>query len=272
MEYTGNLKGKMNALASSIVLVCRKRPDDAPVTTRAEFIRMLRRELPDAVAAIRRAGVGPVDMQQSVIGPGMGVFTRHAQVLEDDDSPMPVRTALSLINRVWDEIENEATEMLDPPSQVALAWFAAYGFDVRPAGDLITLANAKNLPAAALFAAGVFYDGRGKAALMPRDQLPPEWTPTDGKASAWGCVQHAIRTLNAPDGGAAAAAALVAAMGPLAELARALAYRLFQIATERGWAAEALAYNALAEEWPHLLDPAPSGHSPAVTQAELFSA
>ena len=272
-ELVGNLKKAKNALASSIVLVCRKRPDDAPVTTRAEFVRTLRRELPDAVAAIRRAGVGPVDMQQAVIGPGMGVFTRYAQVLEDDDSPMPVRTALSLINRVWDEIENEAMELLDPPSQVALAWFAAYGFDVRPSGDLITLANAKNLPAAALFAAGVFHDGRGKAALMPRDQLPPDWTPTDGKANAWGCVQHAIRTLNAPDGGAGAAAALLAAMGPMAEPARALADRLFRIATEKGWAAEALAYNALAEEWPHLLDMAAQpGHTPAATQAELFSA
>jgi len=174
---------------------------------------------------------------------------------------------------VWDEIENEAMELLDPPSQVALAWFAAYGFDVRPAGDLITLANAKNLPAAALFAAGVFHDGRGKAALMPRDQLPPDWTPTDGKANAWGCVQHAIRTLNAPDGGAEAAATLLAAMGPMAEPARALADRLFRIATEKGWATEALAYNALAEEWPHLLDLAPQpGHAPAATQAELFSA
>ena len=247
-----------NALASSIVLVCRKRPDDAPAATRAEFIRALRRELPDAVAAIRRAGVGPVDMQQSVIGPGMGVFTRYGRVLEDDDSPMTVRTALSLINRAWDEIENEATEALDAPTQVALAWFAAYGFDSRPAGDLITLANAKDVPTAVLFTAGVFHDGRGKAALLPREQLPSGWTPAGDKtATAWECVQHTIRVLNAEDGGGEAASALVAAMGPLAEPARALAYRLFQIATERGWAAEALAYNALAEEWPRLEDMAP---------------
>ena len=268
-ELVGNLKKLVNALNASIVLVCRKRPDDAPVTTRAEFIRILRRELPEAVAAIRRAGVGPVDMQQSVIGPGMGVFSRHVRILEDDDSAMPVRTALSLINRVWGEIEHEAVEALDPPSQVALAWFAAYGFDARPAGDLINLANAKNLPVDALFAAGVFHDGRGKATLVPRDQLQPGWTPAGDRAIAWSCVQHAIRTLNAPEGGAEAAAALLAAMGPLAEPARALVDRLFQIATEKGWTAEALAYNALAEEWPRLLDLAPETRRVPEAQREM---
>jgi len=278
-ELVTALKSNSNALASSIVLVCCKRPDDAPVTTRAEFVRVLRRELPPAVAAIRRAGVGPVDMQQAVIGPGMGVFTRHARVLEDDDSAMPVRTALSLINRAWDEIENEATEAMDAPTQVALAWFAAYGMDARPAGDLITLANAKNVGVNALFAAGVFHDGRGRASLLPRDALPAGWSPaTDKTPTAWECVQHAIRVLHAPDGGAEAAAALVAAMGPLAEPARALAYRLFQVATERGWAAEALAYNNLAEEWPRLLDMTPDAASLAARgpasarQAEMFGA
>ena len=259
-----------NALASSIVLICRKRSDDALVCTRAEFVRALRRELPEAVVTIRRAGVGPVDMQQSVIGPGMGVFTRHARVLEDDDTSMPVRTALSLINRVWDEIEHEAAEALDSPSQVALAWFAAYGFDARPAGDLISLANAKDLPVDALFGAGVFQDGRGKAALVPRDQLQRGWTPAGDRAIAWLCVQHAIRTLNAPEGGAEAAAVLLAAMGPLAEPARTLVDRLFQIATEKGWAAEALAYNALAEEWPRLLDLTPETQRVSATQAEFI--
>ena len=128
-EATNALKAKINALASCIILVCRKRATDAPVITRAEFIRLLKRELPDAIDDIRKAGVGPVDMQQSVIGPGMGVFSRYAKVLEDDDSSMSVKTALSLINRVWEEIENELDTNFDPETQVALAWFATYGFD-----------------------------------------------------------------------------------------------------------------------------------------------
>jgi putative DNA methylase len=240
-ELSNRMIGRdANALASSIVLVCRKRPVAAPTTTRPAFMRALRRELPDAVATIRRAGVGPVDMQQSVIGPGMGVFTRHAAVLEDDDSRMTVRTALSLINRAWDEIENEATEALDAPTQVAVAWFASFGMEARPAGDLITLANAKNVATQALFDGRIFHDGRGRAALLPRDALPAEWSPTYETATAWCCLQHAIRVLNAPNGGAEAASRVIAAMGPLAEPALGLAHRLFQIATERG-----------LSQWPH---------------------
>jgi putative DNA methylase len=264
-----------NALASSIVLVCRKRAENAAIVTRAAFMRALRRELPDAVVTIRRGGVGPVDMQQSIIGPGMGIFTRHAAVLEDDDSRMTVRTALSLINRAWDEIENEATEALDAPTQVAVAWFASFGMEARPAGDLITLANAKNVATQTLFDGRIFHDGRGRAALLPRDALPADWSPSHDSATAWRCVQHAIRVLNAADGGAEAASRVIAAMGPLAEPALGLAHRLFQIATERGWASEALAYNQLAEEWPRLLDLAPqaAARGPAATrQAEMFGA
>jgi putative DNA methylase len=263
-----------NALASSIVLVCRKRFADADIATRAEFIRTLKREMPDAIATIRRAGVGPVDMQQSVIGPGMGVFTRFAKVLEDDDSAMPVKTALSLINRVWDEIENELTEAFDAPTQVALAWFATYGFDARPSGELIVLANAKNIPLATLFSSGVFQNLQGKAGLVARADLPEGWSPATDKApTVWECVQHTIRVLNAEDGGAEAAAALVAQMGQQAEDARALAYRLFEIATQKGWASEALIYNALAQEWPRLAEMAPDviARGPvAAAQATLF--
>lgn len=258
-ELGNRMIGKgTNALASSIVLVCRKRAADAGMATRSDFIRALKREMPEAIAAIRKAGVGPVDMQQSVIGPGMGVFTHFAKVLEDDDSAMTVKTALSLINRVWSEIENELSEAFDAPTQVALAWFATYGFDVRPSGELIVLANAKNIPLETLFTSGVFQDLRGKAGLVARENLPAGWSPTTDKApTIWECVQHTIRVLNAEDGGAEAAAALVAQMGRRAEDARALAYRLFEIATQKGWAAEALVYNALAQEWPRLADMAP---------------
>jgi len=103
-----------NALASSVVLVCRKRPENAPTATRADFLRALRREMLEAVEKIRKASVGPVDMPQSVIGPGMGVFTRNASVLEDDDSPMSAKTALALINRVWGEIEDDLDANFDP--------------------------------------------------------------------------------------------------------------------------------------------------------------
>jgi putative DNA methylase len=242
-----------NALASSIVLVCRKRPSDASIITRGDFIRMLKNELPDAIDDIRKAGVGPVDMQQSVIGPGMGVFSRHAKVLEDDDCAMTVKTALAIINRIWGEIENEADSSLDSETQVALAWFASYGFDVRASGELIMLANAKNVGSDALYKSEVFQDLRGKTQLTPREVLPKDWSPmTDKTLTVWECVQHAARILNAEDGGEAAAARLIGEMGSKADDARALAYRLFQIATDKGWAQEALVYNELAAEWPRL--------------------
>lgn len=271
-ELTVALKSRTNYLASSIVLVCRKRSTDADVIARADFIRALKREMPAAIDAIRKAGVGPVDMQQSVIGPGMGVFSRHAKVLEDDDSAMSVKTALAVINRVWEEIENELDQAFDPETQVALAWYATYGFDARASGELITLTTAKNTSDRALFASGVFKDMKGKAGLTPREELPPGWSPASDKTlTTWECVQHTARVLNAADGGGEAAAALVAQMGPRAEEARALAYRLFEIATNKGWAAEALVYNELAQEWTKLEDRAATlddaGRVPGPNQA-----
>jgi putative DNA methylase len=246
-----------NALASSIVLVCRKRSEAAQTATRADFLRALKREMPDAVEKIRKASVGPVDMTQSVIGPGMGVFTRYARVLEDDDSTMSVKTALALINRVWGEIENDLDANFDPETQVALAWFATYGFDARVSGDLIGMANAKNIPIEALFRSGVFQNLHGKAGLTPREKLPKGWSPaTDKTPTVWECVQHTARVLRAEDGGVEPAARLVAAMGTRAEDARALAYRLYEIASQKGWAAEALVYNELAQDWTQLEDQA----------------
>lgn len=261
-----------NALASSIVLVCRKRDPQAPVAMRSDFVRALKRELPDAIDDIRKAGVGPVDMQQSVLGPGMGIFTRYGKVLEDDDSVMTVKTALSLINRAWEEIENALDGAFDAPTQVALAWFASYGFDKKPSGELIQLTTAKNTADKALFESGVFQNLQGKAALTPREDLPEDWSPDkDTALTVWECVQHTARALRAEDGGEEAAARLVGRMGAKAAEARALAYRLFEIATKKGWAQEALVYNALAEAWPRLEERAGSQPAePAPAQASMF--
>src|SRR5262249_15902262 len=161
---------------------------------RTDFVRDLKRELPDAISKIRAGGVGPVDMQQSVIGPGMGVFTRYAEVLEDDDSTMTVKTALSIINRIWEEIDSDLVATLDAETQVALAWFSSYGFEAKPSGELITLATAKNTSIDALFDSGVFLNLHGKTALTPRDKLPAGWTPSrDRHLTVWECVQHTAR-------------------------------------------------------------------------------
>lgn len=243
-----------NALASSIVLVCRKRPDTAATISRADFLRALRRELPPAIAKIRDAGIGPIDMEQAVIGPGMGVFSRYAKVREDDDSAMSVKTALALINRVREELLSDQDAAYDAETQVALAWFTAYGFDARPSGEAITLAQSKNTALGSLFASGVFKDERGKVRLTKREELPADWSPlADRSLTVWECVQHTARVLFAEgDGGQTAAAKLVKGMGQKGADALALAYRLYDVANGKGQAAEARVYAELAAEWPTL--------------------
>jgi putative DNA methylase len=185
---------------------------------------------------------------------------------------MTIKTALALINRVWGEIEDDLDANFDPETQVALAWFATYGFEGRASGDLISMANAKNIPIEALFRSGVFQNLHGKAGLTPREKLPEGWSPaTDRTATVWECVQHTARVLRDDEhGGAEAAARLVAAMGTRAEDARALAYRLYEIASQKGWAAEALVYNELAQDWTQLEDQAARQQIPAMH--DLFGA
>ena len=91
---TRNIARGTNALASSIVLVCRPRPGDASAATRKEFLTALRAELPAALRSLQTSNIAPVDLAQAAIGPGMAVFTRFRQVLEAGDQPMSVRTAL----------------------------------------------------------------------------------------------------------------------------------------------------------------------------------
>ena len=241
-----------NALASSIVLVCRKRPSDAPVITRREFVAGLRSVLPLALEKIRAGEVGPVDMAQASIGPGMGVFTGYSKVLEPDDSTMTVRTAIALINQVRDEISGEETGGYDADTRFCIDWFEAFGMESGKAGDAITMAQAYDIGLDGLAGAGVFSASGGAARLLRRDELPADWRPeTDARLTHWECAQHLARVVDAPDGGVGAAARLLAAMGPdHSGAARGLAYRLYDICERKGRTEEAQVWNMLAREWP----------------------
>ena len=241
-----------NALASSIVLVCRKRPADVPVITRREFMARLRSEMPDALAKIRAGGVGPVDMAQASIGPGMGIFTAASRVLEPDDTPMTVRTAIALINRIRDEISGEEATGYDAETRFCIDWFEAFDTESGDAGDAITLAQAYDIGIDDLSAAGVFHARGGQARLLRRDELPSDWDPTtDSRLTDWECAQHLARVLDTAAGGIEAAASLYARMGPeRSGNARLLAYRLYDICERKGRAAEAQVWNMLAQEWP----------------------
>lgn len=240
-----------NVLASSIVLVCRKRPTDAPVVTRREFVARLRSTLPRALARIRAGGVGPVDMAQASIGPGMGVFTAVAKVLEPDDTPMTVRTAIALINQIRDEISGEEATGYDADTRFCIDWFEHFGMDEGKSGDAITMAQAYDIGIEDLENAGVFDARGGSARLLCRDELPGDWNPaTDRRLTDWECAQHLARTLESPVGGIEAAAKLYANMPPeRSEAARMLAYRLYDICERRDRASEAQIWNMLAREW-----------------------
>ena len=253
-ELSGNLKKRFNVLASSIVLVCRKRPENAPDITRREFVAHLRSELPDALEKIREGGVGPVDMAQAAIGPGMGIFTAASRVLEPDDTPMTVRTAIALINQVRDEISGEEATSYDAYTRFCIDWFDTFGIEEGRSGDAITMAQAYNIGIDDLQNAGVFSAQGGSVRLLRRDESPADWNPhADKRLTDWECAQHLARMLESPAGGVEAAARLYSEMGPeRSEAARMLAYRLYDICERNGRAAEAQVWNMLAQEWPAL--------------------
>ena len=175
-----------NALASSIVLVCRPRPANASLATRKEFITSLRRELPEALKNLQHGNIAPVDLAQAAIGPGMAVFTRYAKVVESDGKPMTVRTALGIINQVLDEVLAEQEGDFDPDTRWALAWFEQFGTSEGPYGVAETLSKAKNTAINGLVEAGVVNAGKGKVQLLSRAELPDGWNPaTDKRLSGW---------------------------------------------------------------------------------------
>lgn len=249
-ELATNLKKKVNALASSIVLVCRRRDGNASTTTRADFVRALRREMPTALADIKHAGVGPTDIQQAAIGPGIGLFTRHARVLNTDGTPMSVKDALKLINQVREEIASTGDANYDSETRFALDWFATHGFNKGRSGDAIGMTNAVNVSLEGLNAAGFFEARAGAARLLKRDELPDKYDPVKDKTpTIWEACQHLIKRLTAEDGGIEAAATLYNRLGSRAESAHALARRLYDICEQKTWAAEGRFYNQLHQEW-----------------------
>ena len=235
-----------NALASSIVLVCRKRPADAPTVSRREFIRELNATLPDALDEMTRGGinspVAPVDLSQAIIGPGMGIFSQYAAVLEADGKPMSVRTALQLINRFL------AEDDFDHDTQFCLHWFETQGWAEGQYGQADVLARAKGTSVQGMQAAGVIESGGGKLRLLRWADYPRDWSPeSDDRTPIWEALHQLIRALNQQ--GETEAGALLARMPARAEPIRALAYRLYTLCERKGWADDARAYNELVTAW-----------------------
>ena len=240
-----------NALASSIVLVCRPRASNAPAATRREFLNQLKAELPAALIHLQRGNIAPVDLAQAAIGPGMSVFTRYAEILDAEGKPLPVREALALINQTLDEVLAEQEGDFDADTRWALAWFEQYGFDTGEYGVAETLSKAKNTSVSGMVEAGIVASRAGKVRLLKPSELPDDWDPTgDSRLNVWEMVRQLLHAL---EKGETAAAALVAILGTKADTARELAYRLYTVCERKKRAQEALAYNALVQSWPEIM-------------------
>ncbi len=246
-EQSERLIGKgTNALASSIVLVCRKRAADAPTISRRDFIRELNTTLPEALADMTRGGinspVAPVDLSQAIIGPGMEVFSKYSAVIEANGKPMTVRTALQLINRFIGEDD------FDHDTQFCLAWFEQHGWAEGKYGDADVLARAKGTSVGGLIEAGVVDSAGGDLRLLKWAEMPRDWSPeNDSRLAVWEGLHQLIRALN--QDGESAAGALLARMPDKTASLNALMYRLYTLCERQGWAEEARAYNELQGAW-----------------------
>jgi putative DNA methylase len=237
-----------NALASSIILVCRKRPTDAPSISRREFIRELNGVLPEALDEMTKGAggeyspVAPVDLSQAIIGPGMAVFSKYSAVLEADGKAMSVRTALQLINRFFGEDD------FDADTQFCLHWFEQHGWTEGAFGDAETLSRGKGTSVDGMKEAGVLKSGGGKVRLLKWSEYPTDWDPrTDKRTPIWEALHQLIRALR--QGGDSASGALLADLSGKAEAVRQLAYRLYTLCERLGQAEDARAYNELITGW-----------------------
>ncbi|KYC37160.1 hypothetical protein WA1_46885 [Scytonema hofmannii PCC 7110] len=247
-ERPTGIKAKINALATSIVLVCRPRPENAPSTTRRQFLNELKRELPEALKNLQQGNIAPVDLAQASIGPGMAIFSRYSKVLDADGVPMRVRTALQLINQMLDEYLTEQEGEFDADTRYALTWFEQHQYNEGLYGDAETLSKAKNTSVQGLVNGGILTAKSGKVRLLRREELPKNWNPaTDSRISDWEITQYLIYTLDQK--GEMASAAMLAQLGSRGETARDLAYRLYSICDRKGWTQEAIGYNSIVISW-----------------------
>ena len=238
-----------NALASSIVLVCRKRSETASSVTRRDFINALHREMRPALENLQSANIAPVDLAQSAIGPGIGVFSRYKSVLEADGTPMSVRAALQIINQELDAFYNEQEGDLDRESRFCVELFSQYAFNNIKFGDADILARAKNTSVQALADRGVLSAAKGQVRLLTRDEIPEQVKATED--CTWLLTQQFACAME--KGGVKECAKIVVnLLGSNAENAKALAYRLYTICERKNWAQEGYAYNNLVVAWPDI--------------------
>ena len=247
-ENPKKLKGKTNALASSIVLVCRPRNEEISMINRKDFIKKLKTELPDSINKLLQGSISPVDLSQCTIGPGMTIFSRYSQVIEADGKQMTIKTALQIINRELDSILNSQESELDPNSRFCVAWFEQHGMNEGPYGDAETLMVAKNTSVESLINAGLLESGKGKVRLVRWSEMNNQDLTKPTEFSVWFSMQLLIKTLQ--EDGETGVCKLIKQIGDgQSEAGKELAYLLYSICDKKKWADDAFIFNSLITSW-----------------------
>jgi len=175
-----------NALASSIVLACRPRSETAGITDRRGFLAALHAKLPRALRELQQGNIAAADLTQAAIGPGMAMFSRYAKVVEPTGETMPVRSALTLITQVLDEVLAEQEGEFDGDTRFAIKWFEQHGFDEAGYDPAEGLARATNVSVKGLEEAGILVARAGRIRLLRRAELAADWDPTtDERTPVW---------------------------------------------------------------------------------------
>lgn len=257
-----------NALASAIFVIGRRKPADASLATRSEFIAALKHELPAALSDLQRSNIAPVDLAQAAIGPGMAIYTRYAKVIDAEGRLVPVGDALALINQTLDSVLSEQESDFDAETRWALAWFDELGFGEGPFGKAEQLSKSKNTTVETMVSSRIITAKAGKVRLSRPDDRSQNWDPlNEERLTVWDSLHQLIRTLE--KGGEQEAAELVKLLGGMAEVARELAYRLYVICERKKRAQEALSYNALVQSWAEINRLA--REAPRAEQAAMFA-
>jgi putative DNA methylase len=260
-----------NALASSVVLVCRPRVWGSQSIARKDFLRQLDRALPLALSDMTQdpeAAVAPVDLAQAAIGPGMAIFSKYEAVLEANGEAMSVHDALVHINKAIDNFFAQAEGDLDADTRFCIDWFQQRGFESGPFGEADVLARAKGTAVQGVQDTGVLSATKGKVRLLRVKEYPPKWAPqSDHRTPVWEACHQMCQTLSESEH---EAGLLLARMPEKQDAIRQLAYRLYTICERQKWAEEARLYNELITSWPAIVEEShKAGHKG--TQLDLLS-
>ncbi len=246
----GQKTGK-NTLTSSILLVCRPRPEDAPRSDRNAFIRALEHEMPAALDRLTRiANIRPVDLAQAAIGPGMEIYSRYRSVTRMSGEVVSIREALQHINNAITAYHEKVMGQLDTETQFCLTWLRQHGYSAGSFGDAEALSKAKGVHIEAMHDT-LLLSSPGEVRLLRSEEYADR---SEGREmSSWeGCLRMAWHLSHSEFSGGIQGCARVARLMRDYDGARRLALILYSHYEERGDTEAASHYNYLVTEWTYI--------------------